>query len=139
MVASGIGIKGARKRPPHQLGRHFGRRNSKQTLNEICESLGYTPEQLVIEALRGQIDCWNEFYDYVMTWSVKPGDLVWPKDPVFCLACVTTVHIIDSFTRCSHDPVAFAQLKDHAPSEWSFSSLGEEEEIDDADWWKTHS
>jgi hypothetical protein len=108
-------------------------------LNEICESLGYTPEQLVIEALRGQIDCWNEFYDYVMTWSVEPGDLVWPKDPVFCLACVTTVHIIDSFTRCTHDPVAFARLKDHAPSEWSFNSLERDEEIDDADWWKTHS
>jgi hypothetical protein len=25
-------------------------------LNEICETLRYTPEQLVIEALRGQID-----------------------------------------------------------------------------------
>jgi hypothetical protein len=24
-------------------------------LNEICETLGYTPKQLVIEALRGQI------------------------------------------------------------------------------------
>jgi hypothetical protein len=108
-------------------------------LNELCESLGYTPEQLVIEALKGQIDCWNEFYDHVMTLSVEPEDLVRLKDPVFCLACVATVHIIDSFTRCSHDPVAFAQLKDHAPSEWSFSSLEEDEEIDDADWWKTHS
>jgi hypothetical protein len=108
-------------------------------LNEICESLGYTPEQLVIEALRGQIDCWNEFYDQVMTLSVEPEDLVWPEDPVFCLAYVTTVHIIDSFTRCSQDPVAFAQLKDHAPSEWSFNSLEEDEEIDDADWWKTCS
>ena len=28
-------------------------------LNEICKSLGYTPEQLVIEALKGQIDYWN--------------------------------------------------------------------------------
>ena len=61
-------------------------------LNEICETLGYTPEQLVIEALRGQIDYWNEFYEHVMTLPVEPQDLVWPKDPVFCLACVTTVH-----------------------------------------------
>ena len=37
----------------------------------------------------------------------------------------------------SGDPVAFAQLKEEAPSEWSFGSLGEDEEIDDADWWKT--
>src|SRR6478736_2194248 len=101
-------------------------------LNELCESLGYTPEQLVIEALKGQIDYWNEFYDHVMTLPVEPEDFVWHKDPVFCLACVTTVHIINSFNRCSHDPVAFAQLKADAPTEWSFSSLEEGEEIDDA-------
>jgi hypothetical protein len=106
-------------------------------LNEICKSLGYTPEQLVIEALKGQIDYWNDFYDHVMTLPVEPEDFVWHRDPVFCLACVTTVHIINSFTGCSHDPVAFAQLKEEAPSEWSFSSLEEDEETDDADWWKT--
>jgi hypothetical protein len=33
----------------------------------------------------------------------------------------------------------FAQLKADAPSEWSFSSLKEDEETDDADWWKTRS
>ena len=108
-------------------------------LNEICETLGYTPEQLVIEALRGQIDYWNEFYEYVMTLPEEPEDLVWPNDPVFCLACVTTALIINNFTRCSHDPVAFAQLKADAPTEWSFSSLEEGEEIDDADWWKMYS
>ena len=108
-------------------------------MNEICERLGYTPEQLVIEALKGQIDYWNEFYEHVMTLPVEPEDLVWPKDPVFCLACVTTVHIINNFARCSHDPVAFAQLKADAPTEWSFSSLEEDEGTDDADWWKTHS
>ncbi len=40
-------------------------------LNEICETLGYTPEQLVIEALRGQIDYWTEFYEYVKTLPVE--------------------------------------------------------------------
>src|SRR5580704_10380386 len=80
-------------------------------LNEICENLGYTPEQLVIEALKSQIDYWHEFYEHVMTLPVEPEDLVWPKDPVFCLACVTTVHIVNKFVRCSHDPVAFEQLK----------------------------
>jgi hypothetical protein len=44
-------------------------------LNELCESLGYTPEQLVIEALKRQIDCWNEFYEYVMTLPVEPAIL----------------------------------------------------------------
>ena len=47
-------------------------------LNEICENLGYTPEQLVVEALKGQIDYWNEFYDHVMTLPVRTGG--------FCLA-----------------------------------------------------
>jgi hypothetical protein len=108
-------------------------------LNGICESLGYTPEELVIEALKGQMDYWNEFYEHVMTLPIDPEDFDWPKDPMFCLACVTAVHIIDSYTRCSHDPIALAQLKDHAPSEWSFSSLEGDEEIDDADWWKRHS
>jgi hypothetical protein len=105
-------------------------------LNEICDRLGYTPERLVIEALKGQIDYWNDCYEQ-MTLPVEPEDLVWPKDPVFCLACVTTIHIISSIAPCSHDPVAFAQLKEEAPSEWSFSSLEEHEQIDDADWWKT--
>ena len=108
-------------------------------LNEICEILGYTPEQLVIQALKGQTDYWNEFYEHVMTLLEKPGDFIWPEDAVFCLACVTLVHIITTFTRCSYDPVAFAHLKEHAPTEWSFSSLDEQEEIDDADWWKTPS
>ena len=108
-------------------------------LNEICERLGYTPEQLVIEALKGQIDYWNECYEPVMTLPVEAEDFVWQKDPVFCLACVTTIHIISSIARCSDDPVAFAQLKEEAPSEWSFGSLGEDEESDDADWWKTRS
>jgi hypothetical protein len=103
-------------------------------LNEICETLGYTPKQLVIEALRGQI----EFYEYATTLPVEPQDLGWPEDPVFCLACVTTAHIISNFARCSHDPVAFAQLKADAPTEWSFSSLEDGEEIDEADWWKTY-
>ena len=108
-------------------------------LNEICETLGYTPEQLVIEALRGQIDYWNEFYKCVITLPVRPQDIVWPKDPVLCLACVTTLHIIKNFTRCSQDSVAFAQLKADSPTKWSFGSLEEGEEIDVADWWKTHS
>ena len=48
-------------------------------LNEICESLGYTPEQLVIEALKGQIDHWNEFYEQVMTLPIDPEDLLGRK------------------------------------------------------------
>ena len=75
-----------------------------------------------------------------MTLPVEPQDLGWPEDPVFCLACATTSHILSNFARCSNDPVAFAQLKADAPTEWSFSSLEEGEEIDDTtDWWKMYS
>jgi hypothetical protein len=53
--------------------------------------------------------------------------------------CLLTRSLSKGLVRCSHDPIAFAQLKADAPSEWSFSSLGEGEEIDAADWWKMHS
>ena len=36
-------------------------------LNEICQALGYTPEQLLVEALKRQIGYWEEFYAYVRT------------------------------------------------------------------------
>jgi hypothetical protein len=73
-----------------------------------------------------------------MTLPVEPEDLVWPKDPVLFSVC-PTVHIFNNFARCSHDPVAFAQLKEDAPTEWSFSSSEEGEEFDAADWWKMNS
>src|ERR1700759_1342860 len=66
-------------------------------LNEICEGLGYTPEQLVIQALKGQIDYWHEFYEHVLTLPADAEIFAWPRDPLFCLACVTTAHIIESF------------------------------------------
>jgi hypothetical protein len=105
-------------------------------LNEICEIFGYTQEQLVIEALKGQIDYWEEFYEYVITQPEQPQDFIWPDDPVLCLACVTILHVISCFTRCAHDPVAFARLKADAPAEWSFRAIEEGEETDPADWWK---
>jgi hypothetical protein len=108
-------------------------------LKEICEVLGYTAEQLVIEALKDQIDHWDEFYQYVNTPPEKPEDFVWPEDPLFCLACVATVHFINSFTRCFHNPVAFEQLEEHAPAEWSFRAFEEQDDLDPADWWKRSS
>ena len=54
-------------------------------LNEICKSLRYTPEQLIIEALKGQIDYWKEFYEHVMTLPVKPEDFVWRGACSSCL------------------------------------------------------
>jgi hypothetical protein len=105
-------------------------------LNEICETLGYTPQQLVVEALKRQVGYWEEFYEYVITTPENAEDFIWPEDPIFCLACVAAVHFIKSFTLCSHDPVALAELKEHAPAEWSFCSLEDKDQIDAADWWK---
>jgi hypothetical protein len=108
-------------------------------LNEICEESGYTPGQLVVRALKGQIYHWDRFYQYVTTPPEKPEDFSWPEDPMFCLACATTVHFLQSFTRSVYDPIAFKQQKEHAPAEWSFSSFEEPDEDDPADWWKTLS
>jgi hypothetical protein len=108
-------------------------------LKEICEESGYTPGQLVVKALKGQIYHWDKFYQYVTTPPEKPEDFIWPEDPLFCLACASTVHFIDSFTQSVYDPIAFRQQKEHAPAEWSFSSFEEQDEVDPADWWKTPS
>jgi hypothetical protein len=109
------------------------------TSNEICDQSGYTPGQLVVRALKNQIYHWERFYLYVTTPSEKPEDFSWPEDPMFCLAFVSTVHFLHSFTRSVYDPIAFKQQKEHAPAEWSFSSLAEPDEDDPADWWKTLS
>lgn len=105
-------------------------------LYEICETFGRTPEQLVIEALKSQLDYWDQFYQYVMSPQEEPEDFIWPADPMLCLAYVTTVHFIDSFAQCIEDPTAFKQLKEQSPAEWSFSSFEESDELDAADWWK---
>jgi hypothetical protein len=56
--------------------------------------------------LKGQFDHWNEFHSSTL------------------LTALLDAHAI-----------ALAQLKEHVPTEWSFSSL-EEGETDDADWSK---
>jgi hypothetical protein len=97
-------------------------------LNEICDVSGYTPGQLVVKALKGQIYHWDRFYRYVTTPPGKPEDLIWPEDPIFCLACTTTIHFLDSFTQSVYDPIAFKQQKEHAPAEWSFSSFEDQDD-----------
>jgi len=54
-----------------------------------------------------------------------------PEDPVFCLACVTLVHITNSFTRCSHDPPCFRATERARAHSMVIISM-EEGEIDDA-------
>jgi hypothetical protein len=61
-------------------------------LNEICDQSGYTPGQLIVKALKGQIYHWDRFYQYVTTPPEKPEDFICPEDPLFCLAYATTVH-----------------------------------------------
>jgi hypothetical protein len=75
----------------------------------------------------------------LLTTGRESEDFIWPEDPLFCLACATTVHFIDSFTQSVYNPIAFKQQKENAPAEWSFSSFEEQDEDDPADWWKTLS
>jgi hypothetical protein len=35
------------------------------------------------------------------------------------------------------DPAAFEELKKSAPTEWSFASIEEQDEKEEADWWKS--
>jgi hypothetical protein len=72
---------------------------------------------------------------YVMTLLVNPEDSVWPEDPCSVLECDALVQFSNSFTRCSHDPVAFAQLKEHAPVK-DHLALGKKA-IDGDDCWKS--
>src|SRR5580693_5263955 len=50
-------------------------------LNEICEESGYTPGQLVVRALKGQIYHWDRFYQYVTTPPEKPEDSAGQRIP----------------------------------------------------------
>ena len=68
-----------------------------------------------------------------MTPAANPDDNIWPEDPLNCLACVTFLHVVRSFTKSVLDPIAFQEQKKHAPDEWSFSSLEEQEEQDPTD------
>ncbi len=102
-------------------------------LNEFCRMLGYTPAELVVKALKDQLNCWDKFYRDVNAPPEKQDDFIWPDDPLFCLAYVATIHFISSFRRCIHNAVAFAQLKENAPAEWSFRSFEERDERNDKD------
>jgi hypothetical protein len=44
-----------------------------------------------------------------------------------------------SFTRCAQILLLSRSVKEQTPAEMSFSSLEEQKETDDADWWKTLS
>jgi hypothetical protein len=94
---------------------------------------------LSLELSKGQIYHWDRFYQDVTTPPEKPEAFSWPEDPMFCLACATTVSFLQSFTRSVYDPIAFKQQKEHAPAEWSYSSFEEPDEDDPADWSKTLS
>ena len=95
------------------------------------------PADLPLKLSRVNSTAVDEFVEEVMTRSEKTENFIWPNDPLYGLACVITVHFINSFMRSVHDPIAFEQQKEHAPVEWSFSSLEEQDGLDSDDWWKT--
>jgi hypothetical protein len=106
-------------------------------LDELCILKGLTPTQLIVEAFNGQRARWHEFIAEVMI-PLKPREPeIWSEDPLYILARVVMVHLIRVFHKRLEDPAGFAELRKNAPPEWSFSSIGEQNEADEADWWKS--
>jgi len=56
-------------------------------------------------------DHWDRFYQYVTTPPEKPEDFSWPEDPMFCLACATTVHFSTEFHAKRLRPHCFQTTK----------------------------
>ena len=108
-------------------------------LDEMCEARGYSPWQLIVYALKAQINHWDEFYQYVTKRQDKWEDPIKSEDPLFWLARVTTIHFINGYTLCARDPAAFRQLKNQAPAQWSFCPVEEPDKFDAGEWWKNFS
>ena len=106
-------------------------------LDELCILKGLTPTQLAVEAFNSQKARWQEFIAEVMIPSKPREPEVWSEDPLYILARVVMVHLIRVFHKRLEDPAGFAELRKNAPPEWSFSSIGEQNEADEADWWKS--
>jgi hypothetical protein len=108
-----------------------------EQLEELCVLKGLTPTQLTVEAINSQGVRWQEFIAEVMT-PLKPREpKIRPEDPLYILARVVMVHLIRVFHKRREDPAGFEELRKNAPPEWSFSSIGEQNEADEADWWKS--
>jgi hypothetical protein len=104
-----------------------------EQLNEFCSLRQLTPAQLMAEAFKRQESRWEQFVDEVMT-PLEPGESeAWPEDPLYCLACVATIHFTRTFVKMIEDPIGFEQMKKDAPADWSFGAY---EAADPADWWK---
>jgi hypothetical protein len=107
-----------------------------EQLNEFCRARQLSAQQLMVETLKSQEPRFDQFVEYVMT-PRKPGEPpTWPEDPLYCLACGTMRHFARNFLMLNEDPVAFEQMKKDAPADWSFRSIEELEDDDQADWWK---
>jgi hypothetical protein len=106
-------------------------------LNELCELNQLAPIQLIAQAFERQFPRWDEFYEFVTT-PLEPGEPeIWPEDPMYALACVAFLHFIRTFSKMFGDPpIALEQLQREAPAQWSFRSIEDLDEPDQADWWK---
>ena len=61
---------------------------------------------------------------------------IWPEDPLYILARVLMVHLIRVFHKRLEDPPGFEELRKNAPAEWRFSLIKQQNEPEEADWWK---
>src|SRR5262245_13856939 len=106
-------------------------------LDELCILKGLTPTQLTVEAFNSQRARWQEFIAEVMI-PLKPREPeIWSEDPLYILARVVMVHLIRVFHKRLEDAAGFEELRKNAPPEWFFSSIGEQNEADEADWWRS--
>jgi hypothetical protein len=114
---------------------YFPREVSEQ-LNELCRVRQLTAQQLMAEALKSQESRFDQFTEDVMK-PRKPGEsTTWPEDPLYCLACGTMRHFTRNFLMMMDEPASFEEMKKDAPAEWSFGSIEDLDEPDQADWWK---
>jgi hypothetical protein len=106
-------------------------------LNELCVLKGTTPTQLIVQAINSQRARWEEFIAEVMI-PLKPGEAeIWPEDPLYTLARVLMVHLIRVFHKRLEDPAGFEEVRKNAPAEWCFGSIKQQNEPEEADWWKS--
>ena len=62
---------------------------------------------------------------------------IWPEDSLYILARVLMVHLIRVFHKRLEDRAGFGELRKNASAEWCFSSMKQQNQSEEADWWKS--
>ena len=106
-------------------------------LIELCELRGWTPNRLVVEAVRSQRGRVSQLIEELE--PLEPGEIeIWPEDPLNALARVVALHAMRLFIKSFEDPAGYEEFKKQAPAEWSFRCLDGPRDDDDQPrtWWQ---